>query len=897
MYYLLPQRRISTVHGYLWYYGLTMLIALILLGLFTVYTYRQTETTIELASSNEARILADQWETALRRVEATAAFIRDTLIIQRQADVVFGQMTLIDDASLARLAVGFPEIVALLVFDAQGHLQFSSDSAIESVHILDREYFQRLQAEPQAELLFSSTLDNKHDDRSAVMAHQAILGVDNELLGVIVIPLDLAYFQRQFAGIAVGSDGMISVRRSDNSRLVVRWPHVPEEVNAEARHVPPFVHVQQGNDEGVVRYIGATDHVERIFAFRKIGDYPFVMLVGRSVQEKFAPWRRSIVIAAVLTGGSLVLLALLHYLLRVTQTYLYASERHFQAMIQGGQNAVCRWLPDTTVTFCNTIYQQWFFPESEAIGQRWIEQVPAAARAEMLAQIEQRRAHPEVYAYEHRIVFQDGREGWVSWVNVPLCDARGQCIQFQSVGQDITERKRNEALIHQLAYFDALTQLPNRLLFLDRFEHALQASPYGQDYGLLLLLDLDHFKWLNDTQGHEVGDRLLQETAQRLRACVPAEATVARLGGDEFAVIVEHLAPDAETASRHAEQIGARVQAALTAGYDLQTGSLHQATPSIGITLFTGAELSAEERLKQAEVALYQAKDDGRNMIRFFDPAMQAAVQERAQLEQGLREALAHDELRLFLQPQVDQNGTIFGAEALLRWCKADGQLVSPAVFIPLAEETRLIVPIGLWVLEHACAQLQQWQQHPATRSLCLAINVSARQFHQPDFVSHVQAHLQRSGIDPTRLKLELTESVILGDVDETITRMQAIKALGVRFALDDFGTGYSSLSYLKRLPFDQLKIDQSFVRDMVVDASDAAIVRAILAMSRSLHLEVVAEGVETPAQRDALKASGCEMYQGYLFGKPLPIECWPDQPLEGIWMAGKASNSGVANK
>ena len=339
---------------------------------------------------------------------------------------------------------------------------------------------------------------------------------------------------------------------------------------------------------------------------------------------------------------------------------------------------------------------------------------------------------------------------------------------------------------------------------------------------------------------------------------------------------MEGLSHEEQSATAEAELIAQKLRLALTVPFDLiRSEPVHDCTASIGVTLFHGTDLSVEELLKQTDVALYQAKDAGRNLVRFFNPAMQIAIESRAALKAALREALRREEFQLFYQPQFDRHGHCFGAEALLRWKRADQGLVSPQDFIPLAEETGLILPIGQWVLERACAQLKVWAGRVETRHLQVAINVSARQFHQPDFVSLVQASLERADVDPARLKLEVTESLMLENVETVIARMRQLRGLGIGFALDDFGTGYSSLSYLKRLPVDQLKIDQSFVRDLNEDPNDAAIVLAILAMSRSLGLQVIAEGVETKEQHAFLQQHGCHAFQGYLFGRPLPIDAW----------------------
>lgn len=442
--------------------------------------------------------------------------------------------------------------------------------------------------------------------------------------------------------------------------------------------------------------------------------------------------------------------------------------------------------------------------------------------------------------------------------------------------RDITERKQVEQQIRDLAYFDVLTQLPNRRLLMDRLGHALATSDRSQSYGALMILDLDHFKTLNDTQGHDVGDRLLVEVSQRLAANVRQQDSVCRLGGDEFVVLLEGLGADEAHAASQAEAIAEKVRFALNQPYALDvSGMKFHSTTSIGLALFRGQGASSEMLMKQADVALYQAKDGGRNLVRFFNPAMQAAIDSRMVMEAALRQAVDKGEFRLHYQPQVDQDGSLIGAEALLRWLPANPGMVYPAEFIPLAEETGLILPIGKWVLDTACAQIKIWERDPRTRALQMSVNVSARQFHQPDFVETVQQSLTSSGIDPSRLKLELTESVVLDNVDAVIRQMQQLNALGVSFCLDDFGTGYSSLSYLKRLPLDQVKIDQSFVRDVTVDPNDAAIVRAIMALSRSLGLQVIAEGVETQAQRDFLLENECRAYQGLLFCRPIPIDEW----------------------
>jgi len=435
---------------------------------------------------------------------------------------------------------------------------------------------------------------------------------------------------------------------------------------------------------------------------------------------------------------------------------------------------------------------------------------------------------------------------------------------------EITQMK--QATLFNLAHIDQLTKLPNRRLLLDRLGQALSTSARSGRCGAILFLDLDQFKSLNDTAGHDVGDLLLKEVAARLTNCIRESDTVARLGGDEFVVILEDLSPKQIEAATQTEVIGQKILHSLSQPYQLGTYN-HLCTASIGATLFNQHDRDVEEIIKKADIAMYQVKSGGRNALRFFDPQMQEVITSRVDMAQELRQALLHKQFELHYQIQVDSTARPLGAEALIRWNHPRYAIISPKRFIQLAEQTGLILPIGQWVLETACAQLILWQQNPASQHLVLSINVSAKQFHQTKFVAETQETVQRYGIDPTKLKLELTESMLVDDFPAIVAKMNTLSALGIRFSLDDFGTGYSSLQYLKKLPLSQLKIDQSFVRDITIDPSDYAITRTIIAMARSLDLGVIAEGVETEEQMQCLLEIDCTQFQGYLFGKPMPIE------------------------
>ncbi len=443
---------------------------------------------------------------------------------------------------------------------------------------------------------------------------------------------------------------------------------------------------------------------------------------------------------------------------------------------------------------------------------------------------------------------------------------------LQATVRDITGRKQAEEEIKSLAFYDSLTHLPNRRLLMDRLKQALASSARSRREGALLFIDLDNFKALNDTLGHDMGDLLLQQVAQRLESCVREGDTIARLGGDEFVVMLEDLSEHNLEAAAQAESVGEKILAVLGQPYQLGVHG-HHSTPSIGVAIFSDHEQSQEELLKQADIAMYQAKKAGRNTLRFFDPQMQDSISARVSLESDLRRAISgQEQFMLYYQPQIDSSGHVTGAEALVRWQHPERGMVPPAEFIPLAEETGLILPLGHWVLATACRQLAAWGERPETAHLTLAVNVSVKQFRLPTYVDEVLALVDYFRINPARLKLEITESLMVERVKDIIAKMNLLKARGISFSMDDFGTGYSSLSHLKLLPLYQLKIDRSFVQDIVSDDSDKAIVRTIIAMAQSLNLNVIAEGVEDEAQRQLLMNKGCANYQGYLFSRPVPI-------------------------
>lgn len=481
------------------------------------------------------------------------------------------------------------------------------------------------------------------------------------------------------------------------------------------------------------------------------------------------------------------------------------------------------------------------------------------------------RANQATHADDEVFWRKDGSSIAVAYWAHPVIND-GVVVGSVATFLDVTEQKKAEQQIQQLAFYDPLTSLPNRRLLMDRLQQACALSERDMYYGAVLFMDMDHFKTLNDTKGHDYGDLLLTQVSRRLESCLREGDTVARLGGDEFVVVLEALCTSRSEAAQLAERVAEKIRAELNRPYQLKE-YVHNTTPSIGVVLFRGHTDSIDDLLKFADIAMYQSKTAGRNAIRFYDPDMQTEIELRANLEVELRQAVEHKHFRLHYQIQVDHERRPVGAEVLLRWEHPVRGTVSPLEFIPIAEETGLIRPIGEWVLKTACEQLEAWQGNAMTRDLTLAVNVSALQFGHPDFVDQVKGILSASGADSTKLKLEMTESMMLKNVEEAILKMDQLKQLGLSFSLDDFGTGYSSLQYLKRLPLDQIKIDQSFVRDIATDANDEVIVHTIIAMTEALGFNVIAEGVETHVQHGFLAQCGCRAFQGYLFGRPVPLE------------------------
>ena len=806
-----------------------------------------------------------------------------------------------------------PTTRAITVFDAEGTLIARSPDKFVGQNFSKRDYFQIARQGGNANTLYVAPPFLAATGEHVLNMAKVLLNERGTFAGIILVSLGPEYFSTLLKSLLYAPDMQVTLMHGDSKVIF----SVSGQKDLAGADVPPISgtffsqHMKDGQQTSIFDDITAPTDEVRLGIFRTIHpaavpmDKPLVIAITRAVSSIFAPWRENVVILAVFILG----------LTLVTTTGLYAyqqrrkiysrliadqeaerkraeealrqSEETFKKLFADSADPIL--LMDNRGLFveCNQaalnllkMTREEFLllpparisPEFQPDGQR-----SADAAPEMIALAYSKGLHRFDWTHFNA----EGGEFIVDISLMPIT-LKGQ-IMLHVMWRDITERKATAAKIQHLAFFDFLTNLPNRRLLLDRLAQALASSARHGRYGAVILLDMDDFKTLNDTLGHDVGDQFLVEVANRLRAIVREGDTVARLGGDEFILIVKDLGEDA-TAAMRAESVAVKILHAVSQPYQLNLSGLegtkgpgsersYSCTSSIGITLFHDNSIPAEELLKRADTSMYQAKAAGRNTLRFFDATMQEIVAARADLDNDLREAVRQHQFCLYYQPQVDAAGRRTGAEALLRWRHPTRGMVSPLEFIPQAEENGLILPIGHWVIETACAQLARWAEQPENSHLAIAVNVSARQFRDDAFVERVLAIIDSTGADPAKLKLELTESLLLDNVGDIILKMEQLKAQGIRFSLDDFGTGYSSLSYLKRLPIEQLKIDRSFIKDVLTDPDDATIARTIVALTQSMGLKVIAEGVETEAQRDYLATMGCLAYQGYLFGKPMPVE------------------------
>ena len=709
---------------------------------------------------------------------------------------------------------------------------------------------------------------------------------------MVLAALDPIFFGVLLDSVRFTPDTHIALVHGDG-KLFMSVPALTDLVDHDQARPGCFFDQHKSSGQAVSVFVGTACHpgAAKMMAFHTVQpsqpgmDKPLVVSVTRDMSAIYANWRREMTEMGWIYGGlSLVLCScLLFYqqrrrvfqrLAHVNESALRASDARLRSFFEATPDALLISDAHGSITMANRQVESLLgYSMADLLGKSIEALVPVRFRDKHLTMRDGFVAAPDTRqmgkGVTARALRKDGSECDVeiSLSRIETDDG----IFFASALRDITERLQADEKIRELAFYDQLTGLPNRTLLSDRLKQAISASNRSGICSALVLIDLDYFKTLNDTLGHDIGDLQLKQVATRLSTCVRECDTVARVGGDEFVVILAGLGSSEVEAATDTKAVVAKILAALNQPYQLGE-VFHSSSASIGITLFQDQRVSMDDLMKQADLAMYRAKDAGRNAMRFFDPSMEAVVVKRVAMEKDLRHALNSNQFMLHYQAQVEGAGRVTGAEVLVRWLHPERCMVPPNDFIALAEETGVILALGHWVLETACSQLEQWGQLPGLAHLTLAVNVSALQFAQADFVEQVMTVVQRTGANPLHLKLELTESLLVGNISDIIEKMVRLKSQGIGFSLDDFGTGYSSLSYLSRLPLDQLKIDRSFVSDALTNPDDAAIARTIIALAHSLRLGVIAEGVETDAQREFLAGAGCHAYQGYFFGRPLPV-------------------------
>jgi diguanylate cyclase (GGDEF)-like protein/PAS domain S-box-containing protein len=792
---------------------------------------------------------------------------------------------------LQSLKRAMPGVRALLVVDRRGAIIMSDDD-LRDRRLDDRNYTSMVENMRDADTLYLSQPYENTPGVFNIKLSMAMVNADGGNNGAVSAILNPEYFDAVMRSALYAPD-MNSAITEDGGRRILFVPADPAAMRNTSAAPDPFFlrHRASGRTDTVLDGLSVNGEqrlvVQRTMLLNGLGlDKTLVVSLGRNQAVINLGWHSmawTCVLAWLLFGlmssGALILMQRRRRVLEDIESAHAEAQAAAAAKIETALNGANMGLWDWDMSSDTRVVDGraaamlgYTLDEQYAETLHWRrlvhpDDIPGldAALAAHLA--DGSRSYEAEYRMRHRA----GHWVWLqSRGRIVERAPDGAPLRMLGTRMDISARKLAEAEIAHLAFYDGLTNLPNRRLLLDRLHHAIAKAARSGSRGAVLFVDLDNFKSLNDTMGHDMGDRLLEMVAFRLQEVTRETDTVARLGGDEFVILLEDLGADPQQALDNAAHVAGKVLEALSRAYPLDGHDL-RSTPSIGVVLFGQEHHTINDLLRQADMAMYEAKAAGRATFRFFDPRMQVALDASATLEADLRFALQRRELQLHYQPVVDASGRTTGVEALLRWMHPERGVVGPADFIPQAEKSGLILELGVWVLEEACRQLVVWADNADTAHLTMAVNVSARQFRQPNFVEQVLRVLEHSGADPRLLKLELTESMLLTDMDEVIARMTTLKAHGVGFALDDFGTGYSSLSYLKLLPIDQLKIDRSFVHDMLHTRHASSIVRAIVTLAYSMDLEVVAEGVESREQWSALEAIGCTAFQGYLFGRAAP--------------------------
>ena len=864
-------------------YGPLLLALLAGLALASALGYKLVrEHSLAIASARTktqdfSTILEEHARQTLHRVTTQLQQAHDVLDLSQSIEGANVSKT---RAQLTALLPADRLIAAFDVLDRNGHviLTTRTHTAKREDPNADKDYFEPHVRGADREWVFGAPISTGADGSSRLPVSRRITLADGSWGGVLVAMVNPAYFQSFYDSIYRGEGDFVSLFLT-SGWLVVTAPH---EVNMLGRNwsaAPMFSKHMPNWPTGTEQQVVARNNTTSLYSYRVLNDYPVVVVYGLPMSTILRNWRQAawrdgllLALALAVLASAGVALARQDKRRRLAEKTLDESQQRYRALIEFSPVGIAVQRGDRFVYANPAVVTMLGAASADPVLQTPVlELVHVDSRPAMALRAQKRELMPPATEprIEARLLRFDGAVIDVEIEGSAIVYGGSQATQISIV--DITERHRAAREIEQLAFYDPLTGLPNRRLLMDRLRRAVVSSGRHECRGSVLFLDLDHFKDLNDTLGHNMGDALLQEVARRLGAVVREGDTVARLGGDEFVVLLEGLSEDPTEAAEQTKIVSDKILLSLNQPYLLGTHA-HHSTVSMGAVLFGAQDESIDELLKQTDLAMYAAKAAGRNAVRFYDPQMQARISERALLEADLRHAVREGQFLLYFQRQVTHAGVVVGAEVLLRWMHPQRGMVSPAHFIAQAEDSGQIVEIGMWVLQKACERLAAWSCTPRYQSLQLAVNVSARQFRQPDFVDQVRNVIAATGAPADHLKIELTESLVLHNVEDTIQKMHALKAFGVRFAMDDFGTGQSSLSYLTQLPLDQLKIDQSFVNHIGVRPVDALVVQTIIGMANSLGMEVIAEGVETEAQRAFLEQNGCPMCQGYLFGRPVPL-------------------------
>ena len=856
--------------------------AVVLLAYSLWFSREQAIQAAETNVRNLAWLMEAHWSASLGRARSSLDKLRAKVRPEamQQAELHRYEQYLNTDLTIERKES--VEIKAFHIFGAGGGLMYTSKMDDPwRLNMIEAPCFRKLRDDPRQEIAYSRVMKHGADQVESFMVLLPLRTADGVFLGALGAQVDLAYFERLLAPLEVGARGFLTIWRSDDFSLVLRRPPLPPEL---ARRLPadhPMRGViASGLREGVVRTLAYVDGQSRILGVRVLADAPFYVTAGLAEEEVLAPWRTKRLVFVLAGMLLLVLLWLMRGLLKESKS----SVAHATALAQSAEERL---------KLMASVYEH----TSEAIlvtdADKRIVSINRAfttLTGYALADVQGRnpsllsagRTLPGEYAEMWRAINESGdwqgeiwdrrKDGscYPKWLAIStLRDADGAPTHYIGSFTDISDRKLAEQRIHELAHNDALTGLANRFSLDQRLAQAIVAARRENQQLAVMFIDLDRFKAINDTLGHPVGDQLLRNVAERLRACVRASDIVARPGGDEFVVVMTDLT---DGATHAVPLMAGKIVRQLSQTHRIDGHEL-RSTPSIGIAIFPSDGEDAGALMKAADTAMYHAKSQGRANYQFFTEAMNKAAAERLQLESALRQALAREEFRLHFQPQIDiATGAVVAVEALIRWQSPTMGLVPPDKFIPLAEEVGLIEAIGGWVLEQAGRECERLVAggYPGIR---VAVNLSMRQLRKRDIVAVVRRVLQDNRIAPGQLELEVTETVTMDAPETTIGVLRQLRALGVLLSVDDFGIGYSSLARLKLLPIHGLKLDRSLIGDIEIDANDAAICAAAIAMAHSLGLKVVAEGVETGAQLEHLRGLGCDLAQGYHFSRPLPAE------------------------